>query len=117
MENIDECEPGDDSYLETSLASPIVDLPISRECLTAEEFIVPTRKKSIEAKLKDIELKQIRKSVEAKTRYSTDELAQYIGRVKAYAQLFKEIELREEFSSSGATTTPNTYKQSFRAPL
>ena len=47
-EDEDEGEPASDAYLSSSFSLPLVDLPISREGLTADDFILPTREQFIE---------------------------------------------------------------------
>ena len=86
-ENEGEGEPANDAYLSNSISLPLVDLLISREGLTADDFILPTREQFVEDQDNDGELKQIRKWVDTKMRPSADELAHYNASVKSFVQI------------------------------
>ena len=93
----DEREFGAEScnLLATS-ATPIIDLPISREGLEPEDFVIPTREEFAAEQKADAELKQLRRWLDAKQRPSADELAALSGRMKSLAQLFDQISVRDQ---------------------
>ena len=95
LEDEDEGESVSNAYLSTSTSLSLVDLPISREGLTADDFILPTREQLIEDQDNDGELKQIRKWVDAKSRPSADKLAPYSALLKSFVQMFDEIAVRD----------------------
>ena len=80
----------------TSTSAPIVDLPISREGLTSEDFTIPTREEFATEQKADIELKQLREWINNKQCPSADELAGLSSRMKAFAQLYNQISIRED---------------------
>ena len=79
-----------------STSAPIVDLPISREGLTSEDFTIPTREEFSTEQKSDIELNQLREWIEKKQCPSADELAGLSSRMKAFAQLYDQLSLRED---------------------
>ncbi len=79
-----------------STSVPLVDLPISREGLLPEDFIIPTREELAAEQKADTELRQLRDWLESKQPPSADELAGFSGRMKSLAQLFDQISIRED---------------------
>ena len=73
-----------------------MDLPISREGLTSEDFTIPTREEFSTEQKSDIELNQLREWIEKKQCPSADELAGLSSRMKAFAQLYDQLSIRED---------------------
>ena len=89
------CElPQSNSSLEITI--PIVDLPISRDRITAQDFIVPTSEKFEKAQKEDTELKILRTWIEKKRASSEDYLAPLSSRLKSLAQIFDQFSLHEK---------------------
>ena len=78
-----------------STLAPLVDIPISRKGLKPEDFSIPTREEFAKEQGADTELQQLRNWVEFKQCPSADELAALSGRIKALAQLFDQISIRD----------------------
>ncbi len=79
-----------------STSVPLVDLPISREGLLPEDFIIPTREELAAEQKADTELRQLRDWLESKQPPSADELAGFSGRMKSLVQLLDQISIRED---------------------
>jgi transposase InsO family protein len=94
--NEEEHVSGAESCNYFSTSAPLVDLPISREGLTADDFTIPTREQFATEQKGDIELKQLREWIEIKQCPSADELAGLSARMKTFVQLFNEISVIEE---------------------
>ena len=75
--------------------APLIDLSISRDGLTADDFATPTRKEFEQEQTTDTELRLLREWIEQKRCLSADDLATLSGRMKSFAQLLDQISLRE----------------------
>ena len=79
-----------------STSAPLVDLPISRENLKADDFTIPTKEEFADEQKADAELRQLREWINTKQVPSADELAPLSNRMKALAQLIDQVGTREE---------------------
>ena len=82
------CEIKTDEHNFISTSGPLVDLPISREGMVPEDFMIPTRRKIATEQEADTELQQLQNYKESKQYPSADELAALSCRMKAFLQLF-----------------------------
>ena len=73
----------------------LIDLPISRDGLTADDFATPTLKECEQEQTIDTELRLLREWIEQKQCPSADDLAPLSGHMKSFAQLLDQILLRE----------------------
>ena len=76
-------------------ANPLIDLPISRDGLTAVDFIIPTREEFAAAQSQDPDLQLLRTWLEEQRTPTADDLAPHSGRVKTLAQLREQVSMRE----------------------
>ena len=76
-------------------ALPLIDLPISRDGLTADSFSIPTANEFSAAQLEDPELKQMRSWLDQKQCPSADALASLSDNMNIFAQFFSELSLRD----------------------
>ena len=83
----------DETLFEVS--SPIVDLPISRSGISADDFTIIMSKEYAQAQESDTELQLLRDWITAKQCPSANDLAPLSGRMKALAQLFDQILLHD----------------------
>ena len=73
----------------------VVNLPIARDGLSAEDLMVPTWSEFAEAVRADEELQEVKKWLEAGEVPTADLLAAQSARVKEFAQLFDQLKLRD----------------------
>jgi hypothetical protein len=73
-----------------------VDLPISRENLKAQDFVIPMREEFAVEQKSDLELRRLPEWFDAKQRPSADELAPLSSRMKTLAQTLDQVSVREE---------------------
>ena len=76
-------------------STPIVDMPISREGTTAEDFSIPGPEEFQTEQEADTELMQLRAWVNSGQCPSVDSLAPMSSRMKALAQVFEETHIKE----------------------
>ena len=79
----------------SNISMPNVDLPISREGLTEEDFVVPTWSEFAAAVSADNELQEVKKWLETGEVPVPDALAAQSARLKEYAQLREQLTLRD----------------------
>ena len=76
-------------------STPIVDMPISREGTTAEDFAIPGPEEFQAEQEADTELMQLRAWINSGQCPSVDSLAPMSGRMKALSQVFEETHIKE----------------------
>ena len=74
---------------------PLIDMPISRDGLTADSISIPTAYELSAAQSEDPELKQVRLWLDQKQCPSGNVLAPLSDNMKIFAQFFSELSLRD----------------------
>ena len=81
------------NFISTSVR--LVDIPISQKWLVPEDFSIPTREEFAKKQEAATKLLQLQNWVDSKQSPSNDKLAAFCGRIKALAQLFDHISIRD----------------------